>query len=498
MGTFAVVSGCCSRHCSKDDQRHRLVALSIIFSWTGSALVNCWQEVLTAATIGIVAATIIHIDADAYDITLKGHTLAIFPVAFALVFRTGMSYNRFFEGRGHCGKFVHSARTICRRARTHLHPADNPDVIEFKKTLGRYLHLFACVQKHSIRHTEGEAIAEAHAQNLLTLDEKAELEKVAKNLPQQVLIWVGREVVKMRPFMIHPDVLIWMEESIQGLMEGWMGMHKLATTPMPFPFIQMLLTLMYVWMYTLPFPIASSFGWASPPVAILLGLALFGLNAIGAELEDPMGEETNDLPYEVFEGAVKGAVKVCQLGFPEASQAPEQAAAVLSGDQLHRPASASITMLSPAAQTQANPIHQSSSSPGVMPTVAPAALYTPQPQPAASPAAVVSPAAAARSPVSPTTSGFLGELRSCSSLAECSKGFQEQLGSLFDRYDMDGSNTISASELRQLVTNVSYSLKLGKNNKALQAQVEQVSQDINWNLADFTQWLLQAAKTLNL
>merc|ERR1711865_424351 len=231
----------------------------------------------------------------------------------------------------------------------------------------------------------------------------------------------------------------------------------------------MLLTLMYVWMYTLPFPIASSFGWASPPVAILLGLALFGLNAIGAELEDPMGEETNDLPYEVFEGAVKGAVKVCQLGFPEASQAPEQA----------------------------NPIHQSSSSPGVMPTVAPAALYTPQPQPA-SPAAVVSPAAAARSPVSPTTSGFLGELRSCSNLAECSKGFQEQLGSLFDRYDMDGSNTISASELRQLVTNVSYSLKLGKNNKALQAQVEQVSQDINWNLADFTQWLLQAAKTLNL
>ena len=29
-----------------------------------------------------------------YNITMKGHTLAIFPVAFALVFRTGMSYNR--------------------------------------------------------------------------------------------------------------------------------------------------------------------------------------------------------------------------------------------------------------------------------------------------------------------------------------------------------------------------------------------------------------------
>ena len=47
--------------------------------------------------------------------------------------------------------------------------------------------------------------------------------------------------------------------------------------------------------------------WASPPVTCLLALSLFGLNSIGAELEDPMGEETNDLPYEVFEGAV-GAV----------------------------------------------------------------------------------------------------------------------------------------------------------------------------------------------
>jgi hypothetical protein len=38
---------------------------AIIFSWTGSALVNCWQEVLTAAIIGVVAATIIQIDSDA-------------------------------------------------------------------------------------------------------------------------------------------------------------------------------------------------------------------------------------------------------------------------------------------------------------------------------------------------------------------------------------------------------------------------------------------------
>jgi len=447
--------------------------------------------------IGVVAALIIEMDADAYNITMKGHTLAIFPVAFALVFRTGMSYNRFFEGRGHCGKFVHSARTLCRRARTHLHPADNADVIAFKTKLGRYLHLFACLQKHSIRHTESEAIEEAHTAGLLMEDEKAILEGVKKNLPQMVLIWIGKEVVAMRPYMIHPDVLIWMEESIQGLMEGWMGMHKLATTPMPFPFIQMLLTLMYIWMYTLPFPVAAQFGWASPPVCVLLGFALFGLNAVGAELEDPMGEETNDLPYDVFEGAVKGAVKVCQLGYPKPAAAEPSApaqAAILSAstpDQSNIAISAppSVASLAPLPVTT-NPIH---SSPGV--------AMTPLAQPA-SPGSPMSPSDVARDNAGGGHQNHCGdyvsELKTATCLGECSAGFQDQLQSLFERYDMDGSKTISIGELRQLVTNVSYSLKLGKNNKALQAQVEQVSPDINWQLEDFALWLLSAAKQLNL
>jgi putative membrane protein len=408
-----------------------------------------------------------------------------------------MSYNRFFEGRGHCGKFVHSARTLCRRARTHLHPVDDPQVIKFKKTLGRYLTLFAIVQKHSIRHTESEAFSEAEGVDGLlkglTDAQKEELQPGKKNLPQTVLIWIGQEVVTMRPYMIHPDVLIWMEESIQSLMEGWMGMHKLATTPMPFPFIQMLLTLMYIWMYTLPFPVASNFGWASPPVAVLLGLALFGLNAIGAELEDPMGEETNDLPYDVFEGAVKGAIKVCQLGWPEnkaaaegnsTTAAPAEVEA-LSPDNSNR----SVTALSPANQSQMNPIH-SQTSPGVP--------MTPSATP---PAAAVSPP-----PVMPDNKphvnyvgGFAGELITATCLADCSAGLKDQLTSLFDRYDMDGSKTISITELRQLVTNVSYSLKLGKNNKALQAQVdENTMKDIEWKLDDFVKWLLQAAKNLDL
>ena len=58
-------------------------------------------------------------------------------------------------------------------------------------------------------------------------------------------------------------------------------MHKLATTPMPFPYVQMLYTLMYVYMYSYPIPLAVSYGWISLPVTLLLSIAIFGINQIG-------------------------------------------------------------------------------------------------------------------------------------------------------------------------------------------------------------------------
>ena len=100
-----------------------------------------------------------------------------------------------------------------------------------------------------------------------------------------------------------------------------MGMHKLATTPMPFPIVQTLLLLKYIWILTFPFAFAVHHGWASPPVSAILCYAFFGLYSIGCELEDPLGTETNDLPLETFEGAALQAAKANSLGFPPISDA---------------------------------------------------------------------------------------------------------------------------------------------------------------------------------
>eukprot|EP00656_Telonema_subtile_P016539 TRINITY_DN18743_c0_g1_i3.p1 TRINITY_DN18743_c0_g1~~TRINITY_DN18743_c0_g1_i3.p1 ORF type:complete len:174 (+),score=35.66 TRINITY_DN18743_c0_g1_i3:568-1089(+) len=162
---------------------------------------------------------------------------------------------------------------------------------------------------------------------MLTPAESEELGNAKKNLPLLVLTWLGIQIASHHQYSVYDRVFEEMDKCVDELLAAWMGMHKLATTPMPFPFLQMLLGLLYLWMLTVPFPLAVAYGWASPAISMLLGIALFGINCIGAELEDPLGEETNDLPLEVFEGAAQQASKANHLGWP---RAPEEVAPIVN------------------------------------------------------------------------------------------------------------------------------------------------------------------------
>jgi len=217
----------------------------------------------------------------------------------------------------HCALQVHASRTLSRLARTAT-VGDEQFLSEFRVNIGRLLRAHAIAQRHSVRGTEKETLTELDP--LVLPEEMAELNKAKKNLPLVLLVHLGIEIAKYKDHVKHIKVFEEMDHMVDNLMEAWMGMHKLATTPMPFPFIQMLLGLMYLWIYTVPFPLANLYGWAAPPITMLFGTAFFGINAIGAELEDPLGEETNDLPLDVYEKAALQASMAMKLGFPEATR----------------------------------------------------------------------------------------------------------------------------------------------------------------------------------
>eukprot|EP00657_Telonema_sp_P-1_P007148 TRINITY_DN26807_c0_g1_i1.p1 TRINITY_DN26807_c0_g1~~TRINITY_DN26807_c0_g1_i1.p1 ORF type:complete len:234 (-),score=47.11 TRINITY_DN26807_c0_g1_i1:225-926(-) len=210
-------------------------------------------------------------------------------------------------------------------------------------------------------------------------------------------------------------------------------MHKLATTPMPFPFLQMLLGLMYLWMFTVPFPLAIAYGWASPAISMLLGVALFGINSIGAELEDPLGEETNDLPLELYEAAAQQSAVANNLGWPGPLGNSENPLAAHKSD---------LTDL--AADPQV-------------------CKY---------------------------------ELLNKGSYLDMSPEVQEFMRSYFERYDLNQNQRIDTEkELEQLVTNLNYRLQFPSEDSVWLQQEALLFSHANprfsLDLADFTGWYCQ-------
>merc|ERR1712166_276757 len=168
----------------------------------------------------------------------------------------------------------------------------------------------------------------------------------------------------------------------------------------------MLLGLLYLWMLTVPFPLAVAYGWASPAISMLLGIALFGINSIGAELEDPFGDQTNDLPLDVYEGAAQQASVANKLGWPPTAPTPDAAQIVM-------------TPIAEKKHSQMEPMHVED------------------------------------------TASFLVEVLTKCEFEMMSPMLQEMFRSYFDRYDLNGNQIVdSENELKQLVTNINFQFKL--------------------------------------
>jgi putative membrane protein len=71
-------------------------------------------------------------------------------------------------------------------------------------------------------------------------------------------------------------------------------------TPVPFAYAQHIKTFVVLFCFTVPFAMAETMGWYTPVASGLLAFALFGIEEIGIEIEDPFGYDANDLPLDAI------------------------------------------------------------------------------------------------------------------------------------------------------------------------------------------------------
>jgi putative membrane protein len=89
-----------------------------------------------------------------------------------------------------------------------------------------------------------------------------------------------------------------MNVSVNNLLEALTTCERISSTPIPLAYAIYLKRLLLIYCLSLPFQVVNTLHWWTSPVAIILSFVLLGIEEIGTEIENPFGDDANDLPLE--------------------------------------------------------------------------------------------------------------------------------------------------------------------------------------------------------
>jgi len=89
------------------------------------------------------------------------------------------------------------------------------------------------------------------------------------------------------------------DQNIQLLIDYIGGCERIHKTPLPFAYVVHLRRALIIYCFTLPFVLINPDQvWITVVETLFLSFVFFGIEEIGVEIEDPFGEDENDLPLE--------------------------------------------------------------------------------------------------------------------------------------------------------------------------------------------------------
>lgn len=224
------------------------------------------------------------------------HTILGTAIGLLLVFRTNASYDRFWEGRRLWGSIVNESRNLARSARAYL--ASDPVLM---RQVIRWAAAFPYAAMHALRDRDGVG---PPGSRLPEPDVAAAL--AANHTPLEVATRVSERLVEARDRGVISDILlVELDRNVQQLIDFIGGCERIHRTPLPFAYMVHLRRTLILYCYSLPFALIKDFGWGTVLVTLLVSYVFFGIEEIGVEIEDPFGEDDNDLPLETICGTIE-------------------------------------------------------------------------------------------------------------------------------------------------------------------------------------------------
>lgn len=317
------------------------------------ALVGGWATCITCISVFVFPLTV-----NSLLLTVLG-----FVVGLALSFRSTSAYERYSDGRKAWTTLSVQSRNLARMIWVHVdeRPEFAKDDLLSKVTAINLILAFAVSLKHKLRfepyahypdiaslighldtfakaaHKEENTVEKKHSpwkaigiylgipfaeSNPRKILKRAD--RPLGNLPLEILTYISSYVEEVSvngtlknpvitgqistsllpfPFPRFPKqklTLLFPVSAIAALTDTQSSAERVLTTPLPAGYNILISQIVVLYVFLLPFQLFAALKWITIPGTIAAAYIILGLAAIGNELENPFGNDVNDLPLDMY------------------------------------------------------------------------------------------------------------------------------------------------------------------------------------------------------
>jgi predicted membrane chloride channel (bestrophin family) len=258
------------------------------------------------------------------EISTLGHTLTTLVVSFLLVSRVNMALSRFWEARNALGIMYRQHRELVQSMIVFSNHVEDKAAKEWRLEVAYRSAILLKVVMAVMEYPSTGVLAwdipeltgqeEQYVRNSSLVlsararrwahEQRSAWEETMRT-PIQLAYLLRKSIHSQQKRLRVPLVAaqeMKLLASVESFMEGYYGIRKFMTTPVPFPLIQMSRTFVFLYLFTIPFVLMQdqSSLFAHCTTAAIMTYGFLGLEMTAIELDDPFGNDDNDFDNEAM------------------------------------------------------------------------------------------------------------------------------------------------------------------------------------------------------
>jgi putative membrane protein len=259
---------------------------------------------LYAALAGIYTAFLDYLENYVLHVNFKPpsvvFTLMGTVLGLLLVFRTNTAYDRWWSGRILLSDLTNSNRAFAMKLNSYLPPNDLVNRKFFATMIAN--HAFA--MKENLR--DGIKWSE-----LVGMDEETlHRLQACYHVPNEIVNIMNEKINQLyKEGKLTDPMLLELLKHTDNCNNINGSCERIRTSPVPFSYNVHLKKFMIFFVAICPFGFIHDLDYYSVVVVMLIVYALTGLDAIGEEIEDPFGQDENDLPIDKIAKSIRTNVR---------------------------------------------------------------------------------------------------------------------------------------------------------------------------------------------